>query len=106
MQISDFHGTSPAFLPELFLVGRLQGWGVLETVLGDLRKRFTISAEGTADIASGAFKFSEPWPFDDGWADTLFYRIDERVRIVRGSAGRLGLPFAVAHVAYRRVGAD
>lgn len=31
-----------------------------------------------------------------------FYRIDDRVAIVRGSAGRLGLAFAIAHVTYRR----
>ena len=34
--------------------------------------------------------------------DDWFYLIDERVCIVRGSAGRLGLPFAIAHVAYRK----
>jgi hypothetical protein len=31
-----------------------------------------------------------------------FWRIDERVAMVRGSAGRAGVAFAVAHVTYRR----
>ena len=31
-----------------------------------------------------------------------FYRIDERVAIVRGSAKRLGIPIALLHAAYRR----
>lgn len=34
--------------------------------------------------------------------DDWFYLIDERVCIVRGSAGRLGLPFAIAHVTYQK----
>ena len=35
--------------------------------------------------------------------DDWFYLVDERTCIVRGSAGRLGLPFAIAHVTYRKV---
>ena len=33
--------------------------------------------------------------------DDWFYRLDDRVCIVRGSAGQAGLPFPTAHVAYR-----
>jgi hypothetical protein len=32
--------------------------------------------------------------------DDWFYLIDDRVCLVRGTAGRLGLPFAIAHVTY------
>lgn len=32
-----------------------------------------------------------------------FYRIDERVVMVRGSADRAGLPFAILHATYRRL---
>jgi hypothetical protein len=35
--------------------------------------------------------------------DDWFYLIDERACIVRGSAGRAGLPFVTAHVTYRKV---
>ena len=33
-----------------------------------------------------------------------FFRIDERGAFVKGAAGRLGVPFATAHVCYRRLG--
>lgn len=34
--------------------------------------------------------------------DDWFFLIDDRTCIVRGSAGRFGIPFAVVHVTYRR----
>jgi hypothetical protein len=34
--------------------------------------------------------------------DDWFYLIDDRVCLVRGTAGRLGLPFAIAHVTYQK----
>lgn len=34
--------------------------------------------------------------------DDWFRRLDDRVMVARGLGGRLGLPFAVAHVTYRR----
>jgi len=36
--------------------------------------------------------------------DDWFYMIDERGCMVRGTIGRLGLPFAIAHVCYRKIG--
>jgi hypothetical protein len=33
--------------------------------------------------------------------DDWFFQIDEHVVIAKGVAGRLGLPFASAHVTYR-----
>lgn len=35
--------------------------------------------------------------------DDWFYLIDDCTCLVRGSAGRLGLPFAIAHVTYRKL---
>lgn len=35
--------------------------------------------------------------------DDWFYRIDENACIVRGSAGRADIPFATAHVTYRKL---
>lgn len=35
--------------------------------------------------------------------DDWFYRIDDRGVIVKGTAGRLGLPFATAYVTYRKL---
>ncbi|MDB5641629.1 MAG: hypothetical protein JWN07_946 [Hyphomicrobiales bacterium] len=156
MDISDFAGIGPELLPEHFLAGNLEGWGVLESALGSLKSRFTVKANGVP--VSDGVDFTETWTFDDGLTDTLhwkirrkglgeytgtepkvdgeargeqagfafhwtytretpqqggstttlnfddwFYLIDERTCIVRGAAGRLGLPFAIMHVTYQRV---
>lgn len=158
MAIDDFKGTSPEFLPEEFFNGRLEGWGVLESVIGGLQKRSTITAEGKWDEQAQAVHFTETYTFDDGHQDTLrwtirklgpgryagaeprlegdaegeqagcafhwqytrdtpqpdgkstklnfddwFYMIDARACMVRGTAGRAGLPFATAHVTYRKI---
>jgi len=158
MSIDDFKHTVPAFLPEEFFVGRLEGWAVFESLVGGLQKRARISAHGILDVDTGAVLFVETYEFDDGHSDTLhwtirklgsgsysglenrlegeaqgeqagcafhwrytrdtpqadgsttklnyddwFYAIDERACMVRGSAGRAGLPFATAHVAYRKI---
>lgn len=158
MNIDDFASTSPEFLPEKFLDGKLEGWGILEGLTGGLQKRYTVKAQGIWDPAAEIIAFTETWSFDDGRADTLcwrirkladrrysgeeirlngeaegvragcafnwrytrdtpqgggtsttldfndwFYLIDDRIAIVRGSAGRLGIPFAIAHVTYRKL---
>jgi hypothetical protein len=143
-------------LPERYLSGDLEGWGVLESALGALKSRYTIKATGTP--VSDGVDFTETWTFDNGLVETLswkirktadgrysgtepkvdgqaqgeragfafhwwytretpqqggepvtlnfddwFYLVDERTCLVRGSAGRLGLPFAIAHVTYRKL---
>ena len=159
MAIEDFKGTSPAFIPEEFFLGNLEGWAVFESVTGGLLRRASISARGELDPDTGATRFTETYTFDDGHLDTLhwtikkgedegkyvglenqlvgeavgeqagcafhwkytrdaprsdgssvrlnfddwFYRIDEHACIVRGSSGRAGIPFATAHVTYRKV---
>jgi hypothetical protein len=155
MGIEDFAGKRPQLLPEEYLAGPLEGWGIVESVLGSLQKRFTVSAIGKRD--GRTLTFTEVWTFDDGLVDTLnwviqrlpdgsytgresmldgvaegeqagfafhwkytretpqkdgsstklnfddwFYRIDERVVCVRGSAGRAGIPFFTVHLTYRR----
>ncbi len=158
MSIDDFKGTTPEFLPEKFLVGRLEGWAVLESVVGGLQRRATISAIGSFEEDTNTVLFTETYLFDDGHSDTLhwtirklgagrysglenrlegeaageqagcafhwkysrdvpqgdgkstklnfddwFYAIDTQACIVRGSAGRAGIPFATAHVTYRKL---
>jgi Protein of unknown function (DUF3833) len=158
MAIVDFKGTQPEFLPEEFFAGRLEGWAVLESLVGGLQKRATITAEGSWDAQSQTVTFTETYSFDDGHKDTLrwaikklapgkysgteprldgqaegeqagcayhwrysrdtpqadgsstrlnfddwFYRIDATACIVRGTAGRAGLPFTTAHVTYRKI---
>ncbi|WP_289297827.1 DUF3833 family protein [uncultured Reyranella sp.] len=163
MDIQDFAGSLPELRPELFLVGELEGWGIIERVTGGLQQRFTVKAHGSWDEAAQLLTFTETWILDDGRQDTLswriarrpdgryageeprlegeaegeargcafhwrytrdtpqkgeepgdrssmvlnfndwFYRIDERVVMVRASAGRAGLPFAFIHATYRRI---
>ena len=158
MSIDDFKETVPAFLPEEFFVGRLEGWAVFESLIGGLQRCASISATGTIDGETGAILFVETYEFDDGHSDTShwtirkvgdsrysgienrlegeatgeqagcafhwrytrdtpqadgsstklnfddwFCAIDGRACMVRGSAGRAGIPFGTAHVAYRRI---
>ena len=158
MAIDAFAGTTPVFLPEQFLVGRLEGWAVVESLVGGLLKRARITAHGELDADTDTVVLTETYTFDDGHSDTLrwtihklgegqytghenrlegdatgeqagwafhwkytrdtpqgdgksfklnfddwFYAIDERACIVRGSAGRAGIPFATGHVTYRRI---
>lgn len=156
MKIEDFAGKGPVFTPEDFFNGQLEGWGVMESPLGALQKRYTVRAEGRRSD-DGLIHFTEVWTFDDGHVDTLnwqitplgggrysgtetridseaqgeqagfayhwtysrdtpqpdgksiklhfddwFWRIDEDTVIVKGTAGRLGIPFVTAHVTYRK----
>lgn len=158
MKIADFAGTGPAFRPEDFFDGKLEGWAVLEGPLGGLERRASIKAEGSHEKSSGVTRFREVWTFDDGQIDILnwlirslgenrysgqegtldgeaegecagcafhwvytrevpgkdgsstklnfddwFFRIDETGVVVKGSAGRLGIPFATARVTYRKI---
>lgn len=158
MAIEDFKNTKPLFLPETFFVGRLEGWAVVESLVGGLLKRATITAHGEFEANTQTVLFTETYSFDDGHTDTLrwtirkigdgkynghenriqgeasgeqagcafhwsytrdtrqadgktvrlnfddwFYAIDEKACIVRGSAGRAGIPFATAHVTYRKL---
>ena len=158
MAIAAFRGTTPLFLPERFFIGRLEGWAVLESLVGGLLKRATIAGHGELDADTDTVLFIEAYTFDDGHSDTLhwtirkgeegkytglenrlegeaigeqagcafhwkytrvtpqgdgksfklnfddwFYGIDERACIVRGRAGRAGIPFATAHITYHKL---
>lgn len=68
-----------------------------------------LEGEATGEQAGCAFHwtYTRDTPQADGKSvrlnfDDWFYAIDERACIVRGSAGRAGIPFATAHVTYRK----
>ena len=75
MNIETFAGSSPPFLPEQFFAGGLEGWGILETPFGGLRKRYTVQGRGVWEPIAGIVSFSEVWRFDNGRTDTLDWRI-------------------------------
>jgi hypothetical protein len=65
-------------------------------------------ADGEQAGCAFHWKYTRDVPQADGTKtklnfDDWFYCIDERACIVRGSAGRAGLPFATGHVTYRKV---
>lgn len=71
-----------------------------------------LRGEATGRQAGAAFhwRYRRDTPIGDGRSfvlnfDDWFYRLDERVGMVRGSAGRAGLPFVLVHATYRRLGA-
>jgi hypothetical protein len=75
MNIDDFAGTTPEFLPEDFLAGPLEGWGVLERRIGGVKRRFVVSARGAWDASAGRLAFTETWTFDDERTDTQLWTI-------------------------------
>ena len=69
-----------------------------------------LDGEAEGDQAGFAFhwRYTRETPQPDGKTvklnfDDWFWRIDDDVVIVKGTAGRLGLPFATAHVTYRKL---
>jgi hypothetical protein len=50
MDVADFADKRPELIPEQFLSGELEGWGVLESAFGALKSRFVVKAHGTASI--------------------------------------------------------
>lgn len=69
-----------------------------------------LDGQAEGDQAGCAFhwRYSRDVPQKDGSSTKLnfndwFYRIDDRVVMVKGTAGRLGVPFGTAHVLYRRL---
>ena len=75
MAIEAFKETKPLFLPEKFLVGKLEGWAVLESLIGGLLKRASIKAHGEWEAGTQTVLFTETYTFDDGQADTLRWLI-------------------------------
>lgn len=157
MNIKDFAGTQPVFKPEQFLTGALRGWGIVELMIGNHVRRFTVEASGSWDEDRHLLWLDETWRFDDGHIDRIcwrirrdaadlyvghedrlngeaqgekagaafhwrytrdvpqkngqsvtldfddwFWQIDDRTVMVKGTAGRFGLPFATAHLTYQK----
>src|SRR5438105_35089 len=75
MAIDAFKATAPLFLPERFFVGRLEGWAVLESLVGGLLKRATITGHGEFESDTETVLFTEAYTFDDGHSDTLHWTI-------------------------------
>jgi Protein of unknown function (DUF3833) len=57
--IEHFKGTGPVFLPEQFFNGKIEGWAVVEGLLGGLQKRATITGEGHWDQVTFAHVYGD-----------------------------------------------
>jgi Protein of unknown function (DUF3833) len=73
--IEQFRNRPPVFLPERFFSGRVEGWVLVENLLGTLRNRATIVGEGNWDNVVSCLTFIETYTFDDGEKDTFNWRI-------------------------------
>jgi hypothetical protein len=86
-------------------------WSIRKVADGKYTGRESLldgDADGEQAGCAFHWKYTRDAPQADGKNtklnfDDWFYRIDDRACIVRGSAGRAGLPFAMAHVTYRRI---
>ncbi len=70
------------FRPEVFFLGRTEGWGVARGPMGRLHRRCRIVTEGRLDDAFRAIQFEETVHWEDGEQD------DWRWAMTRGLDGR------------------
>ena len=75
------HQTGP-FRPEVFFVGRTEGWGVARGPTGRAMRRCHIVTDGRLDDAFRAVHFNETYHWDDGGQDLW------RWAMTRGLDGR------------------
>src|SRR4051812_12032833 len=73
VKLDDFKGSVPVFLPEVFFLGSPEGWAVMESLIGGLQRRATITAHGKLEEDTDAVLFTETYQFDDGHSDTLHW---------------------------------
>lgn len=86
-------------------------WKIRKVASGQysgLEPRLEGEARGSQAGFAYNWTYTRETPQPDGSSSKLnfddwFYLIDEKVCIVRGSAGRAGLPFVTAHVTYRKI---
>lgn len=83
------HQTGP-FRPEVFFVGRTEGWGVVRGPTGRAMRRCRIVTEGRLDDAFRAVHFNETYQWDDGEQDLW------RWVMTRGLDGRYAAAEALA----------
>lgn len=68
MDGEDFQQARP-FRPEVFFLGRTEGWGVARGPTGKLQRRCRIITEGRLDEAYQAIHFDEVFTWEDGETD-------------------------------------
>ncbi len=68
MDGESFQQTRP-FRPEVFFLGRTEGWGVARGPTGRIQRRCRIVTDGRLDEAYQAIHFDEVFSWEDGFTD-------------------------------------
>jgi len=76
-----FDGPKP-FRPEVFFIGRTEGWGVARGPGGQVQRRCQVTTDGRFDDAYRALHLDETYAWDDGESETW------RWAMTRGLDGR------------------
>ena len=71
--IEDFDGTTPAFVPEEFLVGKTRVWGIFQDRFGTVRRQFVADVVGT--VEGDVLTLDETFDYADGEKDTRIWKI-------------------------------
>jgi len=91
MNIHDFEGKEPRFLPEEYFEGRLRGHGVFFDRFNDLRRSFVIDLEGT--VEGDLVLLKEHLKYDDGEEIHRTYKIrkvNEHNYVATSESGLVG----------------
>ncbi len=71
--IEDFDGSSPAFVPEEFLVGETKVWGIFQDRFGTVRRQFVADVVGS--VEGDVLTLDETFDYADGEKDTRVWKI-------------------------------
>lgn len=84
------HGNEP-FRPEVFFLGRTEGWGVARGPMGHSPRRCRVMTDGRLDEAYQAIHFEETFVWDDGeedaWRWAMTRGLDGRYMAAEARAG-------------------
>lgn len=74
MQIQDFKGTTPEFIPEVYFNGPMSAYGLVKDRSGKIIRRFKGDLVGSWD-ANGTGTLDEKFVYDDGEVQTRVWRL-------------------------------
>ena len=71
--IEDFEDTTPAFVPEEYLVGKTKVWGIFQDRFGVVRRQFVADVVGS--IEGDVLTLDETFEYADGEEDKRVWKI-------------------------------
>jgi len=73
MELEDFRGTEPRFVPEEYFIGTTRAWGVFQDRFGDVRRQFVVDIEGRLD--GEVLVLDETFRYADGETEERTWRL-------------------------------